>query len=192
MTPHPSGASAPARPNTAGRAAWLILAVLLLFSIAAPLNQFKVPPIMPVLMDALGITVSGAGLLMSVYAVTGLIVVLPAGLIFQRAGFRVTGLIAGGSIVIGAVLGALSQSMTGLLVSRVIEGIGTSFMAVLAPAIIGQWFPDEKRGTAMGIWSAWVPVGTVAMLITAPALVVGSGAVMLAFGLLAGWLAKVR
>jgi len=28
--------------------------VLLLFSIAAPLNQFKVPPIMPLLMDALG------------------------------------------------------------------------------------------------------------------------------------------
>ncbi len=130
---------------------------------------------MPVLMDALGITVSGAGLLMSVYAVTGLILALPAGLIFQQAGFRVTGILAGGSIVIGAALGALSQNMTGLLVSRVIEGIGTSFMAVLAPAIIGQWFPAEKRGTAMGIWSAWVPVGTVVMLIVAPALVVAAG-----------------
>ncbi len=165
---------AAAQSKTTARTAWLILAVLLLFSIAAPLNQFKVPPIMPVLMDALGITVSGAGLLMSVYAVTGLLLALPAGLIFQRAGFRVTGLIAGGSIVIGAVLGALSQSMTGLLVSRVIEGVGTSFMAVLAPAIIGQWFPTEKRGTAMGVWSAWVPVGTVAMLVAAPALVGGS------------------
>ena len=165
---------AAAQSKTAARTAWLILAVLLLFSIAAPLNQFKVPPIMPVLLDALGISVSGAGLLMSVYAITGLILALPAGLIFQRAGFRVTGLIAGGSIVMGAVLGALSQSMTGLLLSRVIEGVGTSFMAVLAPAIIGQWFPTEKRGTAMGVWSAWVPVGTVAMLFAAPALVGGS------------------
>lgn len=162
-------------PKDAARAAWLILAVLLLFSIAAPLNQFKVPPIMPVLMDALGITVSGAGLLMSVYAVTGLILALPAGLIFQRAGFRVTGLIAGGSILLGAALGALSQNMTGLLLSRVIEGIGTSFMAVLAPAIIGQWFPAERRGTAMGVWSAWVPIGTVAMLVAAPAIVGGAG-----------------
>ena len=119
---------------------------------------------------------------MSVYAVTGLILALPAGLIFQRAGFRVTGLLAGGSIVIGAVLGALSQNMTGLLVSRVIEGIGTSFMAVLAPAIIAQWFPAEKRGTAMGIWSAWVPVGTVVMLVVAPAL---AQSVRLAVGLVA-------
>ncbi|MCX7668574.1 MAG: MFS transporter [Anaerolineae bacterium] len=167
---HPSG-----QPTHTTRTAWLILAVLLLFSIAAPLNQFKVPPIMPVLMDVLGISVSSAGLLMSVFAITGLFLALPAGLIFQRAGLRVTGLLAGGSIIIGAVLGAISQSMTGLLLSRVIEGIGTSFMAVLAPALIGQWFPAAKRGTAMGIWSAWVPVGTVSMLIVAPALVAAAG-----------------
>jgi len=29
----------------------------------------------------------------------------------------------------------------------VIEGIGTSFMAVLAPAIIAQWFVAKQRGT---------------------------------------------
>ena len=69
---------------------WLILAILLIFSIAAPLNQFKVPPIIPILMSALGISISGAGLLMSVYAITGLILALPAGIIFQKTGHRVT------------------------------------------------------------------------------------------------------
>lgn len=170
QTLHPSG-----QPSNTARTAWLILVVLLLFSIAAPLNQFKVPPIMPVLMDVLGLSVTSAGLLMSVFAITGIFLALPAGLIFQQAGLRVTGLLAGGSIIIGAVLGAVSQSMTGLLISRVIEGVGTSFMAVLAPALIGQWFPTAKRGTAMGIWSAWVPVGTVSMLIIAPAFVAAAG-----------------
>lgn len=163
------------RTETASAAAWIILAILLLFSIAAPLNQFKVPPIMPLLMDALGLSVSGAGLLMSVYAVTGLILALPAGFILQRAGFRVTGLIAGGSIVLGGILGALSQSTGSLLTSRVIEGAGTSFMAVLAPALIAQWFAASKRGTAMGIWSAWVPLGTAATLIVAPPLAQAAG-----------------
>ncbi len=158
-------------PGNSAAAAWLTLAVLLFFSIAAPLNQFKVPPIMPVLMEALGISAAGAGLLMSVYAVTGLILALPAGFIFQKAGYRATGLLAGGSIILGAGLGALSQSAGGLLASRVIEGIGTSFMAVLAPAIIAQWFAAQRRGTAMGIWAAWVPVGSTAMLIMAPRLV---------------------
>ena len=86
----------PRDPKGARAAAWLILAVLLLFSIAAPLNQFKVPPILPILMDSLGLTVSGAGMLMSVFAITGLLLALPAGLIYQKIGVRATGLIAGG------------------------------------------------------------------------------------------------
>jgi MFS family permease len=130
---------------------------------------------MPLLMDALGLSVGGAGLLMSVYAVTGLILALPSGLIFQKAGYRVTGILAGGSIVLGAVMGALSTSTGSLLASRVIEGVGTSFMAVLAPAIIAQWFVARQRGTAMGIWSIWVPVGTAAMLLIAPALAQAAG-----------------
>jgi MFS family permease len=149
---------------------WLILVVLLLFSIAAPLNQFKVPPIIPVLLASLGLTVSGAGALMSVYAVTGLILAIPSGFILQRVGFRITGLIAGGSIVIGSALGALSATTGALLVSRVIEGAGTGFMAVLAPALTAQWFIAARRGTAMGIWSAWVPIGSAVALIVAPPL----------------------
>ena len=165
-----STTSAPVRSANTAAAAWLVLAVLLAFSIAAPLNQFKVPPIMPLLMESLGFSVSGAGLLMSVYAVTGLILALPAGLIYQKAGYRATGILAGGSILLGSALGALSSGTGMLLASRVIEGIGTSFMAVLAPAIIAQWFSERQRGTAMGIWAAWVPVGTAAMLLVAPSL----------------------
>jgi MFS family permease len=148
----------------------VVLAVLLLFSIAAPLNQFKAPPIMPVLMNAFAIAVGRAGLLMSVYAVTGLILALPAGLIFQRLGYRVTALLAGGSLVVGAVLGARSDGLGQLLAARVVEGIGTSFMAVMAPAIIAVWFVERRRGTAMGIWSAWVPLGALTMLLLAPSL----------------------
>ena len=167
MTSRPSsvrnhGAAPPTRREGA---AWLVLVVLLLFSISAPLNQFKVPPIMPVLMAWLKVSVGQAGLLMSVYAITGLVLALPAGLIFQRAGYRLTSLFAGGSIVVGAAWGAIGPDMTGLLVSRVIEGIGTSFMAVLAPAVIAMWFRPQSRGAAMGVWSTWVPIGSTAMLI---------------------------
>ena len=159
-----------ARATRRERVAWFVLAILLLFSIAAPLNQAKVPPIMPILMEAFHLSVGRAGLLMSVYAVTGLVLALPAGLILQKLGYRITSLIAGGSIALGATLGALSSDMSSMLVSRVIEGIGTSFMAVLAPAIIAVWFPVHKRGVAMGIWAAWFPIGTTLMLIIAPRL----------------------
>ena len=166
----PAQNAAAARAARRERTAWFVLAILLLFSTAAPLNQAKVPPIMPILMDAFHLSVGRAGLLMSVFAVTGLVLALPAGFIFQKMGYRITGLIAGGSIVLGAILGATSSGIGGMLVSRVIEGIGTSFMAVLAPAIIAAWFPVQKRGVAMGIWAAWFPIGSTLMLILAPRL----------------------
>jgi len=154
---------------------WLILVVMLLFSIAAPLNQFKVPPVVPVLMGELGISVGRAGLLMSVFALSGLIFAIPAGFIFHSTGYRRSGLIAGGSIVCGAVLGAVSHSTTLLLFSRLIEGVGTSFMAVLAPAVINEHFTERRRATAIGIWAIWVPVGSTAMLVLAPRILVMSG-----------------
>jgi len=157
-----------------GHRAWLILAVLLLFSIAAPLNQSKVPPILPLLMEAWDLPVSRAGLLMSVFAITGVVLALPSGFIFQRIGYRWTGVLASGSIALGAALGALSQSLEVLLFGRLLEGIGTGFIAVMAPAVIAPWFP-RHRGIALGIWATWVPVGLITMLLTAPALAQAAG-----------------
>ncbi len=148
--------------------AWVILFAVFIASVAAPLNQNKVPPLMPVLMDAFNITLSQAGLLMSVFSITGLILALPAGFIIQRFGPKVTGLVAVGSLALGAALGAVANSMVFLLTSRVIEGVGMGLIAVVAPAIIAIWFPRQKQGIPMGIWATWVPVGSVLMLLLAP------------------------
>jgi len=59
--------------------AWVILAVVMLAGVSAPLNQFKVPPVMPVLMERFQLDLSAAGMLMSIFAITGLALALPAG-----------------------------------------------------------------------------------------------------------------
>jgi MFS family permease len=152
------------------RAAWIVLAMLLFFSVAAPLNQFKVPPVMPILMTAFQLSAERAGWLMSVFAVTGLALALPAGFIFQKLGFRITGLLAVGAVLAGAVAGALSANVGALLAARVVEGVGMSLTAVVAPAVIAMWFKAEERGTPMGIWATWVPLGSSIMLVVAPLL----------------------
>lgn len=150
--------------------AWVILWVVYFASVAAPLNQFKVPPIMPVLMQTYQIDLAQAGALMSVIALVGLILALPAGIILQRWGSRLTGLVALGCMAAGAGMGALSNSYGGLMASRVIEGLGIGLISVVAPATIAMWFPPERQGGPMGIWATWVPVGTVVMYILAPIL----------------------
>jgi len=150
--------------------AWVILAVVYFAGVAAPFNQFKVPPIMPVLLDRFNIDLAQAGLLMSMFAMIGLVLALPAGIILQRLGSKITGLIALACLAAGSALGALANGFGLLMASRVIEGIGMGLIGVVAPATIAMWFPPEKQGAPMGIWATWVPVGTVVMYALAPAL----------------------
>ncbi|NWF55432.1 MAG: MFS transporter [Syntrophaceae bacterium] len=149
---------------------WVILIIVLLASMAAPLNQFKVPPVMPLLMGAFGASAAQAGLLMSLFAITGLLLAIPAGFIFQKLGYRLTGMIAILSLVIGAGWGALSRGFDSMLAGRFIEGAGMSLMSVVAPAVIALWFSPESRGKAMGVWAIWVPLGSTIMFLLAPSL----------------------
>jgi len=152
------------------RSPWLILFIVLLTSIAASMSQFKVPPVLPLLMKAFSESPGSAGLLMSVFAVTGLFMAIPSGLILQKWGYTATGLTAIFCLMLGAGMGVLSKGVGIMLASRFIEGAGMSFMAVLAPAIIALWFTEERRGRAMGIWSVWVPLGSTIMFLIAPLL----------------------
>ena len=150
--------------------AWVILVVVYLAGVVAPFNQFKIPPIMPLLMTKFQVDLTQAGLLMSVIAGIGLVLAIPAGIILQRFGSKATILISLGLMAIGAALGAISSNFAVLLGSRVLEGIGMGLIGVAAPATISMWFPPEKQGTPMGIWATWVPVGSVAIYNLAPTL----------------------
>ena len=85
--------------------AWVILAVLYITSVASALNQFKVPPVLPVLIRTFNLSLSNAGMLMSIFSFTGILLALPAGFILRRLGLKTTGLIAVGAVFIGSCLG---------------------------------------------------------------------------------------
>jgi predicted MFS family arabinose efflux permease len=148
--------------------AWVILAVVYFASVVAPFNQFKIPPIMPVLMQTFQIDLTQAGLLMSIIAMLGFILAIPTSVILQRLGPKTTLLISLALMALGACIGAFSNSFAFLLGSRVIEGIGVGLMGVTAPATISMWFPPDRQGTPMGIWATWVPVGSVAIFNLSP------------------------
>ena len=157
-------------PTTLLLYAWVILIVVYVASIVAAFDQFKIPPLMPVLMERFRIDLTQAGLLMSSIALIGLVLALPTGILLQRLGSKAMIIFALGSMTLGAVMGALSASFIFLLISRVLEGIGIGLIGVAAPATIAMWFPPEKQGTPMGVWATWVPVGTIAAYNLAPIL----------------------
>ena len=157
------------------RYAWVILVVAFIASFAAPLAMFKVSPVLPVLIEKYHLNLTTAGALISLFAVTGFILALPAGMILHKLGLKVTGLIAMGCLVIGSMWGAYSATSVSLLASRFVEGAGMGLIAVAAPAALAMWFPAEKRGLAMGIWNNWMPVGCLVVFALAPTLAIRFG-----------------
>ena len=83
---HATRPRAPAAVPAGPSSPWLVLAAVLLASVAAVMAQFAAPPLMPLLMDAFGIDLAQASSLMSVFSITGLVLALPAGLILGRFG----------------------------------------------------------------------------------------------------------
>ena len=154
---------------------WLILAVAFLVSVAAVMAQFAAPPLMPILMDQFGVGIGEASSLMSIFSITGLLLALPAGLVLQRFGPLVTGAIAMLSVIAGCVLAATTDDYGVLLISRAVQGVGTGLIGVTAPAVVAAAFPPERRGTPMGIWAMWVPVGGLIMYLVAPTLAAAYG-----------------
>jgi MFS family permease len=149
------------KPNKIGvpRYAWVILALGYLCGINGSLILNKISPLVPDLMAAFDVNLGESGLLMSMYGLTGVLLALPSGLIIQRLGLKTAGMIAFACIISGATLGALSGSYGLLLGSRMLEGFGTGLILILIPAAIAMWFPPEKSGTPIGIWSTAIPVG---------------------------------
>lgn len=145
------------------RKAWAVMLAAYLAGVAVALNQSKVPPVMQVLLQSLHIDATTGGWLMSAFAVAGIVLGIPAALVLGRLGPKLAGLIALGCTVLGAIIGAAANDATVLLLGRVVEGIGLGLIAVVAPAVISMWFAPHERGTPMGIWASWVPVGSFVM-----------------------------
>jgi len=88
---------------------------------------------------------------------------IPAAIVLARIGPKRSGLIALGCTMAGSAIGGLADAPATLLLGRVVEGVGLSLIAVIAPAIISMWFPPAERGTPMGVWASWIPVGSFLM-----------------------------
>jgi MFS family permease len=141
--------------------AWAVMMAAFLASIAVAVNAYKVPPVMRVLMADLGVGMVTGGWLMSAVSVASLILAIPSAFLLMRLGLKVTGMVALGCSVTGAIIGSQATGATTLLLARLIEGGGGALITVTASAAISAWFEPQDRGLPMGIWATWVPIGNV-------------------------------
>jgi MFS family permease len=63
---------------------------------------------------------------------------------------------------IATALGGLARSFAGLLAARAAVGVGEAAYGTIAPALLADSFPKEKRGRVFAVFFAAIPIGSAA------------------------------
>ena len=143
--------------------------------IAASLHVGKVPPALPALREELGLGLVPAGWVASIFNLIGATLGIASGLVADRIGAR--RVLAGGLVflVVGSTWGAVADSGTAMLATRILSGLGLVTVAVSAPRIIVARAAVRDHELVLGAWSTYMPAGMAVAMLSAPAILPGLG-----------------
>ncbi len=142
----------------------------------AAYQQFKLPVVLPVLLERYGYERTLAGGFVSVYALAGLLLSVWIGGRLERHGAAgpivvAAALIAGGSVLTLAAPGA----GVAVLAGRGLEGLGFAVLAVAGPSLANANAPAASASLVVGLSAAWIPVGQLTATGLAPLALASGG-----------------
>lgn len=149
--------------------------VVFLAGVTAALHIGKIPPALPALESALGITLVQSGFLLSLVQLAGMSFGLLLGSSAESLGLRrsvVTGLII---LCLTSVLGGCAKTAGTLLWLRGFEGIGFLLVVLPAPALIRALVDISLLNRRLGLWGCYMGLGTGLALFLGPWLIAASG-----------------
>lgn len=154
---------------------WICFSALFFFGFTAAFNLFKAAPAIAFIGADLGFDEAGLGYIMSSYAIAALVLAYPGMLIMQKIGVKASVLISCVLMLLGSVVGSFAPNAALFLVGRAIEGCAYGLICVIGPNIMPRLFPLKNQGLVMGIWSLWIPVGTIIAFFLAPVIFEAAG-----------------
>lgn len=158
-TPIESGGPPAVKPSVGGRA-WVALGVLWFIYVLNFLDRQLLSILAKPIQDALHITDGQLGLLGGLYfAFFYCFIAIPVGWLADRTNRVAVVSIACGVWSAATIACGLSRSFGQLAVSRMTVGFGEAGGVPPSYAIITDYFPPGRRGTALGIYNLGPPVG---------------------------------
>ena len=149
--------------------------VVILAGVSVALHVGKLPPAIPVLRDALGITLLQAGFLLSLVQLAGMTLGLALGLAADGLGLRRSALTGLSVLAAASALGGWAHDASDLLWLRAAEGLGFLLVSLPAPSLIRQLVPPEQLSLRLGLWGAYMPLGTALALFCGPWVIAALG-----------------
>ncbi|MBC92973.1 MAG: hypothetical protein CMM38_04965 [Rhodospirillaceae bacterium] len=133
--------------------------------------QFKVPPVLPVLLEDYNYDKFIAGGFMSIFAIAGMAISVRVGKKIRKNG-ALRYLIGAFILMIAGSLIGLTVPESGImmLVSRAVEGLGAAILAICMPAFANMNAGPRHLPIIIAIQATWIPIGQLtANLIAQPA-----------------------
>jgi len=134
---------------------WGMFFVLLISAITVSLSQLKIAPVLSDVAAMLNVDMTKAAILMSLFTVAGIILSIPGAAVMAKTGTKNMLLALMACLVVGNVMGALSNSFAVVMLSRIIEGISYALIITVGIDLINTWFTGSAIGTATGIFNTF-------------------------------------
>lgn len=149
--------------------------VVILAGVSAALHVGKLSPALPVLREALGVTLLQAGFLLSLVQLAGMTLGLAVGLAADGLGLK-RSMLAGVLVLsLASLIGGWATDPTTLLVLRAVEGFGFLLVSMPAPSLIRHLVSSRRMSAMLGWWGAYMPLGTAGALLFGPLVIAWAG-----------------
>ena len=150
-------------PKLSLRDLWIILAGYL-----AAIHIGKLSVVLPILQKELHLTLTQAGLSISIVQGAGMLFALAIGAFSEKLGLKRC--LIGGLIILGAssIAGFWIDNIAMLYFLRFAEGIGFLTISLCAPAILKRISQPETISFKMGLWSSYMGLGVSIAVFTIP------------------------
>jgi MFS family permease len=138
---------------------WPLIFVYYAAGVYAAAQLGKVAALAPLMAADLGLGLVTMALATSLIEIGGATLGIVAGGVVARIGLRVALLGAVVCLGTGSIGGATAGGGAALIAWRVLEAVGYLGVIVSAPVLIARSAGPQGQGTALALWSSFVPVG---------------------------------
>jgi EmrB/QacA subfamily drug resistance transporter len=140
-------------PHTTRTTAWVVV-LTAIGSFMGALDTLVVSTAIPTIRVDLGASVSQLECTVNAYNLSFAVMLVTAAALGDRLGRRRLYAVGLVGFAVASVASALSPNVGWLIASRAVQGVAAAFMMSLGLALLSAAFPAERRGTAIGLFSA--------------------------------------
>ena len=125
--------------------------IVIIAGMVAALHIGKIPPAIPVLRDALGVSLVEAGFLLSMVQMAGMLGGVFIGLAADGFGLRRSMLLGQLVLASASLTGAWATQPAELLMLHALEGLGFLLVVLPVPSLIRQLMPPSRLALHLGL-----------------------------------------